>query len=429
MNDAAQRLGLRTACRSPMPAPCIPASPSPTPTRRPTGSLLEAIADWCDRYTPLVGLDPPDGLMLDITGCAHLFGGEAALWPRPPRPPRGAGFPCPRRRRRHRRLRLGASRVMASAAHGAAAADASGAHRRCRRRRCASRRRRSTALAEAGLKRIADLIDLPRAPLAARFGEDLVRRIDQALGREDEPITPRLPVPSYVAEQRFADPIGLERDVLGTIGRLAARARRRDGAARRRRAAAAGRAVPHRRQGLSDRGRRPARRCARPSRIGRLFADRLAAIGDACDPGFGFDMVRLAALVTERSEPVQTALAAGGDHARGRCRAVASHRPPRRPLRAAPRHPPGAAGHAHPGIRRRRPAGGRASDVIWHGVSAPSPRVRERVGVRGARVERFVSLQAEPPAQTRASRPAPGEQARAPTSPRTRGEVSAAASG
>src|SRR5439155_22623576 len=41
--------------------------------------VLEAIADWCDRYTPLVGLDPPDGLMLDVTGCAHLFGGEAAL--------------------------------------------------------------------------------------------------------------------------------------------------------------------------------------------------------------------------------------------------------------------------------------------------------------------------------------------------------------
>src|SRR3954447_4057003 len=41
--------------------------------------LLEAIADWCDRYTPLVGLDPPDGLVLDITGCTHLFGGETAL--------------------------------------------------------------------------------------------------------------------------------------------------------------------------------------------------------------------------------------------------------------------------------------------------------------------------------------------------------------
>ena len=41
--------------------------------------LLEGIADWCDRYTPMVALDGKDGLFLDITGCAHLFGGEAAL--------------------------------------------------------------------------------------------------------------------------------------------------------------------------------------------------------------------------------------------------------------------------------------------------------------------------------------------------------------
>src|SRR5215470_2203820 len=40
---------------------------------------LEDIADWCDRFTPLVALDLPHGLFLDITGCAHLFGGEAAL--------------------------------------------------------------------------------------------------------------------------------------------------------------------------------------------------------------------------------------------------------------------------------------------------------------------------------------------------------------
>ncbi len=41
--------------------------------------LLEDIADWCDRFTPLVALDPPYGLFLDISGCAHLFGGEAAM--------------------------------------------------------------------------------------------------------------------------------------------------------------------------------------------------------------------------------------------------------------------------------------------------------------------------------------------------------------
>ena len=40
---------------------------------------LNAIAEWCDRFTPLVAIDPPHGLFLDITGCVHLFGGEAAM--------------------------------------------------------------------------------------------------------------------------------------------------------------------------------------------------------------------------------------------------------------------------------------------------------------------------------------------------------------
>ncbi|MGQ3361635.1 MAG: Y-family DNA polymerase, partial [Phreatobacter sp.] len=41
--------------------------------------FLERLADAADRYTPLVALEPPEGFVLDITGCAHLFGGEAAL--------------------------------------------------------------------------------------------------------------------------------------------------------------------------------------------------------------------------------------------------------------------------------------------------------------------------------------------------------------
>src|SRR5262249_58599560 len=41
--------------------------------------LLDAIADSCQRYTPLVAIDPPDGILLDIGGCAHLFGGEENL--------------------------------------------------------------------------------------------------------------------------------------------------------------------------------------------------------------------------------------------------------------------------------------------------------------------------------------------------------------
>ena len=79
MNDAAARLGLKPGmaladARAMYPMLTV-ADAEPEADRR----LLEAIADWCGRYTPLVGLDPPDGIMLDITGCAHLFGGEAAL--------------------------------------------------------------------------------------------------------------------------------------------------------------------------------------------------------------------------------------------------------------------------------------------------------------------------------------------------------------
>src|SRR5262249_15632852 len=40
---------------------------------------LDNIAAWCERFTPIVVLDPPEGLFLDVTGCAHLFGGEEAL--------------------------------------------------------------------------------------------------------------------------------------------------------------------------------------------------------------------------------------------------------------------------------------------------------------------------------------------------------------
>ena len=42
-------------------------------------ALLDNIADWCLRYTPLVATDAPDGLLLDIGGCAHLYGGECEL--------------------------------------------------------------------------------------------------------------------------------------------------------------------------------------------------------------------------------------------------------------------------------------------------------------------------------------------------------------
>ena len=73
---------------------------------------LGLIADWCRRFTPLAASDAPDGLVLDIAGAAHLFGGEAALARAhrgQARPPRRAGRPC-----RHARSRMGAGAPSAS---------------------------------------------------------------------------------------------------------------------------------------------------------------------------------------------------------------------------------------------------------------------------------------------------------------------------
>jgi protein ImuB len=269
--------------------------------------LLEAIAEWCDRYTPLVGLDPPDGLVLDITGCAHLYGGEAAL--------------------AHdivHRLALQGINACAAAAdtvgcawamarYGTTAMVAPGQSREAlislplKALRIAPET--DADLAQVGLKRIADVIERPRAPLAARFGENFLRRIDQALGEEEEPITPRLPLPAVLAERRFADPIALESDILATIEHLAreqkiALERRGEGARLLQLVLFRSDGKVHR---LEIGTAAPLRD---PQIVRRLFAERLAALGDACDPGFGFDMVRLAALVTERQDEVQTGLAA-----------------------------------------------------------------------------------------------------------------------
>jgi protein ImuB len=275
-------------------------------------SLLDAVADWCLRYTPLVALDPPDGILLDIGGCAHLFGGEAAL---------RADLLA-----RSSRSGLTAHAAIAGtigAAWAAARFDVSeimpSGHERdaiAPLPLAALRLPADTiaALARVGLKRVGDIVDLPRAPLAARFGDDLLVRLDQALGRADEPLSPRLPVAPYLAEKSFPEPIAREEDVLTTVERLAARLKtllttrgegarrielllfRTDGAVKR----------------LAAGTSRPVRD---PQAIRALFVERLAALGDEFDPGFGFDLARLSVLAAEACPEEQIGLGGGEDQA------------------------------------------------------------------------------------------------------------------
>jgi protein ImuB len=268
-------------------------------------ALIERIAGWCERYTPMVGLSTPDGLNLDITGCAHLFGGEAAL----------------RNDLRVRLARAGFSpRTALAGTPDAAAALAryspggvvpsggeAAAVRPLPLAALGLDAERITALARAGLKTIADLADRPRAPIAARFGADILDRLVRTLGEVDSPISPRTPLPELAAERRFAEPIGRAGDVLGTLQQLAgdlasvleARGEggrifegaffRADGAVRRIRV----------QTGQAMRG---------PDALARLFDERLDALADPIDPGFGFDMIRLSVLAAEVKAQSQTRL-------------------------------------------------------------------------------------------------------------------------
>jgi protein ImuB len=312
VDAAAERLGLRAGLALAQARAMHPALVAIPEDMTADAGLLDAIADWCLRYTPLVALDPPDGILLDIGGCAHLFGGETAL----------------RADLLARLTRFGlAARTAIAATIGTAWAAArfgktdiipTGSERDviAPLPLAALRLPDDTvaALARVGLKRTGDIADLPRAPLAARFGDDLLTRLDHALGRADEPLCPRLPVASYLAEKSFPDPIAREEDVLATIERLAARLKtllttrgegarrielmlfRTDGAVKR---IAAGTSRP-----VRD-----------PQAIRALFVERLAALGDEIDPGFGFDLARLSVLTAEPYPEEQIGLGGGEDRA------------------------------------------------------------------------------------------------------------------
>ena len=261
-------------------------------------ALLEAVADWCDRYTPLVALDPPNGLFLDISGCAHLFAeagsdGEAELLADCVGRLVAQGFAA----RGAVASTAGAGWAVSHYGEGGCVPDGAEAEAIAHLPVAALRitGEQEELLDRLGLKRIGQLIGKPRAPLAARFGADLVRRLDQALGREDEVLSPRRPAPRLSAERRFAEPVVDQAALLETVRSLARTlqpALERHGIGARLVEAAFFR--------IDGRVSRASVGTAAPIRaadnVAMLFSERLAAFGEDWDAGFGFDMVRLAVL-------------------------------------------------------------------------------------------------------------------------------------
>jgi protein ImuB len=306
--------------------------------------FLGVLRRWAGRFSPWVAEEPPAGLMIDLTGSAHLFGGEAAVLERVAEDCAELGLT----------LRAGIADT-AGAAWGLArygrstiaplrSGDAIDQEARATRSRAAKRRgwerggsapRPMTArgagmamiappghLVEAlrplplaalrlepdvvdrlmrlGLRQVGDLMVLPRAALARRFGMETLRRLDQALGMEPEPVSPARAPLHFAVRLTLPDPIGLRSDIEAALDRLLPtlcdklQAR---GRGVRRLAFQAFRADG----GVSVIEVGLARAAHTPDRIRPLLHLKL----DQIDPGFGIDCLRLEALATEALVPGQ----------------------------------------------------------------------------------------------------------------------------
>lgn len=299
--------------------------------------FLSGLRRWAGKYSPWVAEEGADALIVDLTGCAHLFGGEEALlsqveddcadlgltvhagiadtagaaWALA----RFAGQPTPLARtgdaidqeayatrsravKRRNWERGGPAPKLAPPGN--------------RQSRIAPPGQTRTALAalpiaalrlpedsvtdlmRLGIRRVDDLAGQPRAALARRFGKALVQRLDQAMGVEPEPISPARPPMHFAVRLTLPDPIGLEEDIAAALDRLLPRL------AERLRAKGRGaRSVrlscfrsDHTMQWLDVGLARPS---ADPDRIRPLLRLKLTEI----DAGFGIDCLRIEAVVTE----------------------------------------------------------------------------------------------------------------------------------
>ncbi len=222
---AERRFGLRRGQSHADARAIAPGLVSASAQPREEARALAALALWFERFSPLVAIDAgvpgAEGLLLDITGAAHLFGGEAALLGEILRRLKAAGVPATAAiadtpGAAWALARHGGRDIAIAPPGGARAAIADLPVEALRLGEGAAR-----LLARFGLLRIGDLYGLPRAGLARRFrggldrtaergdrdGLNLVRRLDQALGAEPEPLIPVRPAPDYRVWQAFAEPL------------------------------------------------------------------------------------------------------------------------------------------------------------------------------------------------------------------------------
>lgn len=330
---------------------------------------LERIADGCDRFTPMTTIEGDDGLTLDITGCVEGARGEDVLvdavdaWlARVGMQTRHAIASTPE-----------AAQALARFQSMPAADEKAAVLRLPIAALRLGNEETELALRRAGLKTIGDLASRPTAPLAARFGAVTTDMLARLLGKSDSRIVPRRAPPALLFERRFAEPIARTEHALNVIGELAAEAAE---------------ALLERHMG----GRRYAVRLYRsdglvqplaiesslpmrdPVLVMRLFSERIEALADPLDPGFGYDLIRLAVPELEPLAPTQLQLE-GGTVTEGELVALIDRLSTRvgrgrfRRLRPRDTHIPEQAVLALPAIDAPEPA-------VWQSPEAGEPPLR-----------------------------------------------------
>lgn len=288
-------------------------------------AALRQLALWATRYTPAVSPFGPEsganGFFLDITGAAHLFGGEEKLLADLSQRLDRFGLPARLAVADHAGTAWALSRfhpartmILPSGQETKALAPLP-----IEALRLSPDTR--TTLRRLGFKRVGALIDKPRAPFAARFERELLLRLDQALGRACEPLTFIVAPPVYHSLRYLLEPIATQDAVVAVATRLMKdliHALLRDGAGAR-----SLRLLLYRVDGAVsavDIGLTVPTRDA--SHVARLIDLKLERLVEAIDAGFGFEALGLAVTAAESMEERQlVALADDADNG-ARCAAL-----------------------------------------------------------------------------------------------------------
>ena len=254
------------------------------------------------RWTPFVAVEGPDGLWLDISGCAHLFGGERRLCERILRTCHRAGFSvriavAGTTGAAHALARFGVEEITLCPAGEEGEAIAALPPQALRVDDEAA-----NACRRFGIDTIGELAAIPRGPLARRFGNALLTRLDQALGRTAETFDPIVPHESPKAILRFLEPIFSAEAIEQVIGDLAvmlARTLEQQGLGARRVMLACDR--------VDGDEQRIAAGLVSATRDAAHLASLLRMKIEGIEPGFGIEAMRL---IVTRSEPLPARQAA-----------------------------------------------------------------------------------------------------------------------